>query len=852
MKRSNDYIQGHDGYKKPRVAQGYNNYQAAPGAAVMGATAGDMYGGGYGANPMMMMSAYSQMSGAGYNGNELAMAAPFQQYPTSSFGAPYNATPFQVSFPPPRNPGPPSIRTVYVGNVPSDAKIHDVLDLVQTGNVESARLLPEKNCAFISFVDAGSAAAFHQRAAAKKLRLGVSELRVGWGKASPVPNTVLHAVQQGATRNIFVGSVDDSITEDSLMADFSTFGTVEDIKIMREKSIAFVHFTHIASAMKAVASLPHDMRYSGRRINYGKDRCAKFSATAPASFAFGAPGYSPYGASPVSFSPKFDRQVNNGGRVGGIAGGPKPNGAGVPMSILTAEGNRTVYLGNIGPDVLCEDLCNLIRGGILSNIRYLAPKHIAFVTFVDPQSATSFFEMASTLGFVVKGRRLKVGWGQNAHTLPAPVIQALSAGATRNVYIGGVEGVADVEKLRQDFSEFGEVEMVNILKEKNCGFVNFTNILSAVKAVESIHMRPEYSFTKVNYGKDRCGNPPRERTNNGEMPQAGEHDLGSLDLGAHNMGVTPMAMDSMADVKKFDEDDDSYAIPFLSLRTMATKTYIVKAKDVASASKSASTYVSKATRATTSKSATSTAAPTYSKSEFSTTPGSSATSTYATKSFTASPASTASTSSSSSEPLSFSDDSDSSFFGAATTSTTTNVGGGAGQEVTTTGLKDGVIGDSATEDVHDWTRSFAGMATEPFEKEVADLLMAPLDPDDIEMKPGWGLAPRSDHSITPTTISREYALICRGRFVSTARGEQDYFNPNGLATASEGCKSNALMRCCKDLGIASELWDPGFIRKFKKQYCEELFYTNSSTNKKKKLWKRKDAPDYEYPWVRVK
>ena len=48
--------------------------------------------------------------------------------------------------------------------------------------------------------------------------------------------------------------------------------------------------------------------------------------------------------------------------------------------------------------------------------------------------------------------------------------------------------------------------------------------------------------------------------------------------------------------------------------------------------------------------------------------------------------------------------------------------------------------------------------------------------------------------------------MCHGRLVSVARGEQDYFDPGGIATATEGCKSNALMRCCKDLGIASELW----------------------------------------------
>jgi hypothetical protein len=44
------------------------------------------------------------------------------------------------------------------------------------------------------------------------------------------------------------------------------------------------------------------------------------------------------------------------------------------------------------------------------------------------------------------------------------------------------------------------------------------------------------------------------------------------------------------------------------------------------------------------------------------------------------------------------------------------------------------------------------------------------------------------------------------RLVSVARGEQEYFDPSGVPTATEACKSNALMRCCKDLGIASELW----------------------------------------------
>lgn len=44
------------------------------------------------------------------------------------------------------------------------------------------------------------------------------------------------------------------------------------------------------------------------------------------------------------------------------------------------------------------------------------------------------------------------------------------------------------------------------------------------------------------------------------------------------------------------------------------------------------------------------------------------------------------------------------------------------------------------------------------------------------------------------------------RLVAVARGESEFFDATGINNAHEGAKSNALMRCCKDLGIAGELW----------------------------------------------
>ncbi len=55
------------------------------------------------------------------------------------------------------------------------------------------------------------------------------------------------------------------------------------------------------------------------------------------------------------------------------------------------------------------------------------------------------------------------------------------------------------------------------------------------------------------------------------------------------------------------------------------------------------------------------------------------------------------------------------------------------------------------------------------------------------------------------------------------------------------------MRCCKDLGIASELWDPRYIRQFKKAHAHEVWVEHVVTKKKRQIWVRKDCePAYPY------
>ncbi|RKO95134.1 hypothetical protein CAUPRSCDRAFT_2802, partial [Caulochytrium protostelioides] len=167
---------------------------------------------------------------------------------------------------------------------------------------------------------------------------------------------------------------------------------------------------------------------------------------------------------------------------------------------------RTVYIGGIHPDATTKDLCDVIRGGLLQRIKYFSDKSIAFVTFVDPQAAANFYDRCYADGFLLRNKRTKVGWGKP--TTLAPIIASIVAqNGSRNVYIGGADDAITEDRLRHDFGEFGTIELINLVPEKNIAFVNFTDILASTRAIEVIKTFPFYAPYKINYGKDRCANP---------------------------------------------------------------------------------------------------------------------------------------------------------------------------------------------------------------------------------------------------------------------------------------------------------------------------------------------------------
>ncbi len=171
--------------------------------------------------------------------------------------------------------------------------------------------------------------------------------------------------------------------------------------------------------------------------------------------------------------------------------------------------------------------------------------------------------------------------------------------------------------------------------------------------------------------------------------------------------------------------------------------------------------------------------------------------------------------------------------------------------------------------------TFAEFASRPAEEAATAILTAAVSPDEVDILPtgelylsharyrtrlvqafgpmGWGMRPLGEHMFDAAdgTLYREWGLVVSGRLAAVAVGSASYHETNdrmSYADAAEAVKSNALSRCCKDLGIALELWDHRWIEVFKRDFCVKVW--RKSTGGKRDgqqgsyQWRRKDADPF--------
>lgn len=122
---------------------------------------------------------------------------------------------------------------------------------------------------------------------------------------------------------------------------------------------------------------------------------------------------------------------------------------------------------------------------------------------------------------------------------------------------------------------------------------------------------------------------------------------------------------------------------------------------------------------------------------------------------------------------------------------------------------------------------------------------------------GWALVPMDPRPVVTgdqgkgtSQLVQVWALIAHGRYVSEAMGGAEYNPANSRMLWSDACetvKSNAVMRLCKDLGLAGDCWDRRYIAQWKKKHAiavwvAKKYQQNGQWKVKGDLqWRRADA-----------
>ncbi|PCH38622.1 hypothetical protein WOLCODRAFT_23480 [Wolfiporia cocos MD-104 SS10] len=183
-------------------------------------------------------------------------------------------------------------RSLWIGNLDSSVTSEQLIHVFAPyGAIESLRLLPEKECGFVNFVDQADAI----RAKEDVLnRLGGDigmpngqTVRIGFGKAdsapvAPAKGTNLNSpsatspggavggkasnanaglagmdaqLQSTPTRALWIGSIPSTTTPATILNVFSPYGPIESARVLTHKNCGFINFERLDDAVRARKAL---------------------------------------------------------------------------------------------------------------------------------------------------------------------------------------------------------------------------------------------------------------------------------------------------------------------------------------------------------------------------------------------------------------------------------------------------------------------------------------------------------------------------------------------------------------------------------------------------------------------
>lgn len=168
-------------------------------------------------------------------------------------------------------------RTVYFGGLSPDIDSSDILRVVKGGRVFSMKLLRDKKCAFITFFDYISAAAFLEYCNVFGLLIKGMQVKVGTGKVQPLPFAAPFLAWKNASRCIRV-PVANSALRELLEQRLRKYGEIDSLIYNREECAVHAHYATVQDATSALADIERNPEYVTQAGEYIEDPCAKVDA----------------------------------------------------------------------------------------------------------------------------------------------------------------------------------------------------------------------------------------------------------------------------------------------------------------------------------------------------------------------------------------------------------------------------------------------------------------------------------------------------------------------------------------------------------------------------------------------
>jgi len=287
--------------------------------------------------------------------------------------------------------------------------------------------------------------------------------------------------QWGAPKTLYVGNLDNTVTEELILALFNQIGPVKGCKIIREPGndpYCFVEFQHNQAASAALTAM-------NKRLCMGKEMKVNW-ATSP-------------------------------------GGAPKQD---------TSQ-HHHIFVGDLSPEIDTETLRNAFAPfGEISDCRVVRDpttnksKGYGFCSFVRKVDAQTAIEQMN--GQWLGSRSIRTNWatrkppsvtggGGVGRSLEYEEVFNQSSPTNCTVYVGGCTS-GDENALRRAFNPFGRIMEVRYFKDKGYAFVRYDNKESACNAIVALHSTDVGGQNiKCSWGKEGGGSAGGDGNERGQQ-----------------------------------------------------------------------------------------------------------------------------------------------------------------------------------------------------------------------------------------------------------------------------------------------------------------------------------------------